>query len=599
MEPLKWIWSYVKKYRLSMTLFTILSFAFVGLAFLNPIIIGKFVDEVLRGGNEELLFYYIFLVLFIVFLKEVINYIRCILAEYFSQGTIKTIRTNLYNKLQELDCYFFDRVKTGDLMSRLTMDTDAIKVLLITTFPSVILLVLYIVIGFVVLLPISPLLTLVLFSVSPFILYYGYKMSKESKPKFVELREANAELNTIVRENIDANRVVKAYAREDYEIEKFEKKNQNYSDTYMSRIKVWRKYFPPMCFYIRLIDILFLGVGGLFVMKGTMTIGEFATFNGSLWCITSPMNLIVNVINQYQQFVASSIKIMALENEKPIICNRNVKKRDTGISGKIQFKNVTLKLQGTRIIKNVNFTINPGETLAIIGPTGSGKSMIINLLSRFYDPTNGTVYIDDINLKNIDIATVRRNVASAMQDVFLFSDTIFNNIAYGEPNVTYDDVVRVAKMADAHSFIEKLPDGYDTIVGERGMGLSGGQRQRISLARALLKNPAILILDDTTSALDMETEYQIQENLKETHKTKVIIAHRISSVKNADLILVLNQGNIVEWGTHDILLSKNGYYKSVFEHQFGDFNQLSRYHIKHPGSVGMMDKKGSRGDRNG
>ena len=591
MEPLKWLWGYIKKYRISIIMFLILSPVFIGMAFLNPLIVGQFVDDVLQNGNGQRLFGYAVAILSVVCLKELIEYSRLMILEHISQGAIKSIRNKLYNKLQELDCYFFDRTKTGDLMSRLTMDTDAIRVLLSATSSSIINLVFYIVIGFVVLFSISPLLTIILFSVAPFILYFGFKLSKESKPKFVKMREATSQLNTVVRENIDANRVVKAYARENYEIEKFEEKNRLYSSSYMERIRVWMKYAPPMQFFVRLINILFVLAGGILVASNKMTVGEFATFNGSLWCITTPMNLIVDVINQYQQFVASSIKIIALENEEAKIVNQNIKKRDTGVSGKIQFKNVNLTLGDTRIIKNMNFTVNPGQTLAIIGPTGSGKSMIINLLSRFYDPTTGTVYIDDINLKNIDISTIRRNVSSAMQDVFLFSDTVFNNIAYGEPNVTYDDVVRVAKMADAHSFIEKLEDGYDTIIGERGMGLSGGQRQRISLARALLKNPAILILDDTTSALDMETEYEIQENLKETHKTKIIVAHRISSVKNADLILVLNQGNIIEWGTHEKLLSLNGYYKSVFEHQFGDFDQVKGYHIAHPGAMDLLEKR--------
>ena len=333
-------------------------------------------------------------------------------------------------------------------------------------------------------------------------------------------------------------------------------------------------------------------------MNGTITLGEFTAINGCLWCIVIPMESIGNFINQFQQFNASTLKIRSLEDEEPLIKNREIKKRDTGISGSIRFKNVTFAYNGDRVLKNVNFSAAAGDTIAIVGPTGSGKSTIINLLSRFYDPTYGTIYIDDINLKNIDLRTVQQNVASAMQDVFLFSDTIRNNIAYGTPNATDEDIIRVAKLADAHDFILKTTDGYNTMVGERGVGLSGGQRQRISLARALLKNPSILILDDTTSALDMETEYSIQENLKETKRTKIIIAHRISSVKNADLILVLNHGNLVEWGTHEHLLELNGYYKGVFDHQFGDFNHAPKYHINHPANMNAFlhggDKNGSK-----
>lgn len=288
------------------------------------------------------------------------------------------------------------------------------------------------------------------------------------------------------------------------------------------------------------------------------------------------MSVLGNIINQYQQFTASAIKIRELEDKQPRIKNGNVKKRDTGILGKIEFRNVTFAYEGERVVRNINFSVNPGETVALVGPTGSGKSTIINLLTRFYDPDYGTVYIDDVNVKNIDLETLRKNITSAMQDVFLFSDTIRNNIAYGTPNATDEDVKRVARLASAHDFIEKMDDGYQTMVGERGTGLSGGQRQRISLARALLKNPSILVLDDTTSALDMETEYQIQENLKQSRTTKIIIAHRISSVKNADLILVFDHGKLIEWGNHETLMSHDGYYKGVFEHQFGDFNHSEK-----------------------
>ncbi len=592
MDSLKWLWGYIKKYKASIMVFLLLSPIYIVGAFVYPVVIGFFVDDVIYGGVESLLIQYVVIIFAIICIRELVQYMRQLVLEHISQNTIKAIRNKLYNKLQGLDCYFYDRSKTGDLMNRLTMDTDAIRILLSNTSVAIVNLCFFIVIGFIVLVSINWVITLALFSITPIIGYFAYKLSKTNKSAFIRIRESAAELSSVVRENIDANRVVKAYAREDYEIEKFEKKNQQYNDAFMNHIDLWTKYYPPLYFCVKVTSIIFILVGGIFVIRGDLSVGEFTTINGSLWCITTPMSTVGDVLIQFQQFVASSMKIIALEKEEPVIKNREVKKRDTGVSGKIQFKNVTFAFEGTRVAKNMNFTVEAGQTLAIIGPTGSGKSTIINLLSRFYDPTYGTIYIDDINIKNYDLATIRKNVASAMQSVFLFSDTIANNILYGEPNATIDDVIRVAKMADAHSFIEKLPDGYDTIIGELGMGLSGGQRQRISLARALLKNPAILVLDDTTSALDMETEYSIQENLKQTNRTKVIIANRISSVKNADLILVLNQGNIVEWGTHEILMNLGGYYKSVFDHQFGDFGDASNYHINHPVSMNLSGRRG-------
>lgn len=587
MDALKWLWGYVKKYRHTLFAACFISIIFAICGFIHPIILGRFVDDVIYNGNKSLLFFYIVILLATVFFKDGINYLREILLEKTSQNVVNSIRHSLYAKLQSLDCNYFDHTRTGDLMSRLTMDTDAIRVLLAGTIPGVIMQIFYIIIGFVMIFNISGKLAFALFSVSPFIGLAAFLNAKYVKPTHVEIRESNARLNTAVQENIEGNRVVKAYANEDYEIEKFEKRNQDYMDTFMHHVHVWNMYAPIITVFVFVIRAVFILAGGLLVMKGSVTVGQFTSVNGCLWCITNPMANLANYINQYQQFNASCIKIRKLENEEPKIKNENIKKRDTGITGKITFKNVVFAYDGERVLKNISFTVNPGQTLAIIGPTGSGKSTILNLLARFYDPTYGTIYLDDINLKNIDLKTIHQNIASAMQDVFLFSDTIENNIAYGAPNATRDDVIRVAKMADAHSFIEELSEGYDTIIGERGTGLSGGQRQRISLARALLKNPSILVLDDTTSALDMETEFSIQENLKQTTRTKIIIAHRISSVKNADLILVLNQGNLIEWGTHDTLIDMKGYYYGVFEHQFGDFDNMAKYHIAHPAELSL------------
>ena len=592
MNALKWLWGYLKGYKAEYLVIFLFTLVFIAGAFLVPVIMGRFVDVVIKDGMTNLLFFYAFLLIATAAVKELIHYWRMTIVEKISQNVVRAIRNKLYNKLQSLDCNFFDHTRTGDLMSRLTMDTEAIRVVIAGTSINLINQLLYVIVGIVLICSINLVIGLSLFAVAPFIGLYAFGLAKNIKHDFVAMRESNAELNTVVQENISGNRVVKAYAREDYEIQKFEEKNDRYSSSFMGHVYTWKKYYPTMYFFVKLLTVIFILTGGIFVINGRITVGEFTTINSCLWCIVSPMANLGTIINQFQQFNASSLKIRSLEDEIPSVQNREIKKRDTGINGKITFKNVTFAYDGDRVLKNINFSANPGDTIAIIGPTGSGKSTIINLLARFYDPTYGAVYIDNINVKNIDLSTLRQNVASAMQDVFLFSDTVQNNIAYGAPNATLDDVIRVAKIADAHDFIMKLSDGYDTVVGERGTGLSGGQRQRISLARALLKNPSILILDDTTSALDMETEFSIQENLKEGNKTKIIIAHRISSVKNADLILVLNQGNLVEWGTHESLMELGGYYKGVFEHQFGDFNNGPKYHIEHPAYTDTFNRGG-------
>ncbi|MBQ7974170.1 MAG: ABC transporter ATP-binding protein [Clostridia bacterium] len=594
MDSLKWLWSYVKQYKMRMLGVMLLLLLFIILTFGYPVLVGRFVDEVIMANKLSLLFFYVVVIMVLVAGKELIKYFRQLILEDISQDIVKSVRNKLFNKLQSLDCYFYEKSRTGDLMSRLTMDTDAIRMVIVTTMPELFYQVACVVVGFIILFSISVPTSIAIFAVLPFLLAAAAGLKKHSRKAFVNRREANAELNTVVRENIEGNRVVKAYAKEEYEIGKFEEKNEGYQKTFMEYIYVWCKYGPLITFFRHMTSVMFVLAGGYFVMKDIITVGEFTTINGCLWYITTPMEALGNLINQYQQFVASSIKIMKLEAEEAKIKNGNVKKRDTGISGKIEFRNVSFSYDSERVVKNLNFSIEPGQTLAVIGPTGSGKTTILNLLARFYDPEYGTVYVDDINVKNIDLATLRKNVTSAMQDVFLFSDTVRNNIAYGTPNATDEDVIRVAKLANAHDFIMKMSDGYDTVVGERGVGLSGGQRQRISLARALLKNPSILVLDDTTSALDMETEFSIQENLKNTHTTKIIIAHRISSVKNADLILVLNHGRLIEWGNHEVLMKQNGYYKGVFEHQFGDFNYSGISRIEHPAETDLISKGGRK-----
>jgi ATP-binding cassette subfamily B protein len=305
------------------------------------------------------------------------------------------------------------------------------------------------------------------------------------------------------------------------------------------------------------------------------------TVSGYLWMLNNPLRMAGWLANDYQRFVTSAEKIYATIKEEP-----GIKTPDNGVKtqrfqGNLEFKHVNYRADDDVILKDINFKVKPGQTVGIIGATGSGKSTLMNLLCRFYDVTEGEITIDGVNLKDMDLYRLRSNIGMAMQDVFLFSDTIEGNIAYGNPNSTLEEVKEAAKVANAHDFIMNMPDGYDTIVGERGMGLSGGQKQRISLARALLKNPSIVILDDTTSAVDMETETQIQQQLGSlSDKTVFIIAHRISSIKDADLILVLDDGKIIECGNHDSLIDKKGYYYTVFNHQYGEFDQFAGVNYK-------------------
>ena len=396
------------------------------------------------------------------------------------------------------------------------------------------------------------------------------KFKVHIKPAHLRVRDQFAVLNTTVAENIEGNRVVKAFVRENYEIDRFQKDNLGYRDVAVDNADVRVKYTPwieALCGILPVILILF---GGYLVIKGEMTIGQLVTFNGLMWAFTQPINMFGNLVDNTQNFNASADRLYELHCTEPKIKNGpNPIKRDTPIIGEVEFKHVNFAYNQTPVIKDLSFVIKPGMTVGILGSTGSGKSTLANLMCRYYDVTDGEVLIDGVNVKDYDLQYLRRNVGITMQEAFLFSDTVEGNIAFGNQNASMEDVEKAAELARVKDFIGDLSDGYDTIVGERGVGLSGGQKQRIALARLFLANPKIMILDDTTSAVDNETEYKIRQSIKSQSEghTSFIISHRISSFENCDLILVLKDGSLLESGTHDELMANNGYYKTVFDEQ--------------------------------
>ena len=578
MEEFKWIWGYVKKYRYIMAAGLFISTVVAFLNMVAPYVQGMIVDRVIIGGETGLLAALLLAIAGATLVKSVMRYVHQYIFEHVSQNVVYNIREEIYIRMQSLDFEFFDKTKTGDIMSRMTGDLEAVRHFTAFVVNAVFHNLLSFFAVMAILISINFKLTLFILAVAPPIGFLTYRLATKVKPAFTAIREQFSKLNSVVQENISGNRVVKAFAKENYEIEKFSKENGDFRQRNLDAAMIWQKYLPALEGVSGLLPVIVILSGGVMVMRGNLTMGELVTFSGLLWALSGPLRMSGWLVNDIQRFAASAEKIKVFMMREPLIANVENPVLKGRLKGGVEFRNVSFSYGDERVLKNISFAVKPGQTIGIVGSTGSGKSTLVSLICRFYDCTDGEVLVDGINVKDMELKTLRRNISVAMQDIFLFSDTIEGNIAYGVPEAPAEDVAKVAEIAQAHYFINEFPEGYDTIIGERGVGLSGGQRQRVALARALLKNPAVLILDDTTSSVDIETEHEIREALGEYYKnrTTFIIAHRISSVRSADLILVLDNGEIVERGTHEELIEAGGYYCGIYESQYGDLDEACR-----------------------
>ena len=522
MGYIRWFLSFLKKYRVRMIVGLILVFITSLLVLINPQISGMIVDEVIEGQHYEKLGILLLIMIGVTLVRSLLRFTFLMCFESSSQGLVYDMREEAYRKLMKEDFNFFNKNRTGDLMSRQTGDMDAVRHMVSHVIYFSFENILVFLMALVMIFSVNVKMALCMLIVLPFTLAVTLSQRRHIKPAFDRVRDCFSSLNAFAQETIAGNRVVKAFAKEDYELEKFDRENDGYRDAQLNAASIWMKYIPMFEVLSQCLTIILMIMGGFMVIDGEMTIGNMVTVNGYLWMLNSPLRQAGWIINDLQRFLTAIEKIYKVYTTEPDIKQPEHVVEKRKLKGSVTFDHVNYYTNDDTVLKDISFHVEPGQTVGIIGATGSGKSSLVNLICRFYDVNQGRVLVDDIDVRNLNLQTLRGNIGIAMQDVFLFSDTIEGNIAYGNPDCTFEQVQAAAKIANADEFIREMPEGYDTIIGERGVGLSGGQKQRISLARAILKDPSIIILDDTTSAIDMETESLIQNELKKISDERTV-----------------------------------------------------------------------------
>ncbi|CAN7447657.1 ABC transporter ATP-binding protein [Rossellomorea sp. LjRoot5] len=567
-------WPYKRHFIISMIFLIFVT----GITVVYPIILQITIDDVILQGEYKWIPYLAFGFIGIMIVKGIATFIQQYNGDLFGITSVYRMRNELYEKLQFLPFSYYDNAKTGDLMSRLTADVEAFRFFLSFGFSELLRFFLLVTVSFGVMFYYSPSLTFVTLVSLPFLAIAVYKFDKAVHPAFRGIRKSFGKLNTNVQENISGINTVKSLSREDFQINKFNRSNGDYKDKYLFTSDIWAKYFPLMEFLGNVSVVTLLAYGGYLVMNGNLQPGELVAFYSLVWYIIWPIMNLGFTINLFSQSKASGERLLEILEVDEKIKDHNEVIHVDRLKGEVEFKHVSLNytVHDEAALEDISFKAEPGKVIGLIGGTGSGKTSITQLITRFYEPDEGEILIDGRDVKDYSLKSLRQNIGFVLQESFLFSSTIKANISYGRPEASMEEIIEAARRAEAHDFISELPDGYDTKLGERGLGLSGGQKQRIAIARAICTDPSILILDDATSAVDMETEFRIQKALKEvmSDRTTFIIAHRISSLKHADEIIVLENGKVVERGVHDFLLKNNGPYQRIYDIQYKDQKKI-------------------------
>lgn len=569
---MKKIRTYLWEHRFAFGLAILAMIISISLDMLSPRLTQSMIDDVLLGGHMSLLTPLLLAYVGVGVGRFIFQYIKEYTFDLTGSEIAAQIRRAVFCHVQSLSTEFFDRTGTGELMSRIKDDVDHIwdgltyvgmLMIEVVIHTTIVLFCMYSLNWKLAILP-----TIGMAASAAIAIYMEHRLDSV----YESISEENAALNTVAEENLAGVRTVKAFAREKYEIGKFLSHNQRYYELNMDQSNIFVKYHPYISLISKILPISVLLFGGVLVMRGEFTLGELSAFFAYSNNIVWPMEMLGWLTNSLSYAVASNRRIQKLYEEKPAVKNPENPVVLPSVKGQITFEHVSFhKADQHEILHDISFTVEPGKTVGIMGTTGAGKSSLIYLLQRLYDVTDGAIYLDGVNIKELSLHQLRGAMSFVMQDVFLFSDTILENVKLGKKDtLTLSSIKEASRRAQASSFIEKMESQYDTVIGERGIGLSGGQKQRITIARALARKAPVLVLDDSTSALDMETEQCIHNTLRELKDTtKIIIGHRISAVCHSDEILILEGGQIVERGTHDELLSKKGHYYQTFVAQYG------------------------------
>ncbi|MBU3106363.1 ABC transporter ATP-binding protein [Clostridium gasigenes] len=569
---------YVLRHKVSLIIGSLSMILIIGIDLCVPYLQKIFLDEGITGGDTTVIIPIIVAFLLISIVKAMLGYLKEYLYDITSSEVHAELKKDIFNHIQGLEFKYFDEMNTGELMTRIGEDAENIWQTIGFGLRLFVENILYFVLSTVILFYLNWKLALACVVIMIPIGFIAIKLEKKFGECYGKISDKTAEINTTAQENIAGVRLVKAFAREKHEVTKFLKMNRSYYDLNIQQAKIVGKYFPPIEFLTNISLVIMIILGGYFVINEEITLGVLVAFSGYIWNLIWPMRMLGYLTDILSRNSASAKKIFAIIDRESKVVSKKDGYEAKSIKGEIEFKNVTFKYNDIDVLKDINLIVPSGSTVAIMGTTGSGKSTLINLIGRYYDVYKGEVLVDKVNVKDYNLNMLRSHMAIVPQDTFLFSDSIINNIKFSSDKASEEDVINICRAACCLDFIENLEEGFNSEIGERGLGLSGGQKQRIAIARALLRDASLLILDDSTSALDTETEQTLLTNLNNREKTctTFIIAHRISAVKNADIIIYIEDGQIKEKGNHKELLQKKGAYYDIYCEQFKDFETIKK-----------------------